>query len=177
MSQMKCVDVMHLAYLQTYENLFCLSKLIDLDGKSTATLKNISDQFIIEDKVLFAGDSEQYFDMTLLADNFYRYLEVKFEIPIKEKNKLKLLEFANELNLTGTSASIAFDQDEYKFLVQSRLYLQNYDLVQENNDEPDNHHDFFYAVEAAREQILATARMASSAVRELENCDWLASHN
>jgi hypothetical protein len=175
MSKMKCVDVMHLAYLQTYENLFCLSKLIDLDGKSTVTLKNINDQFIIEDEVLFAGDSEQYFDMILLADNFYRYLEVKFEIPIKEKNKLKLLEFANELNLTGTSASIALDQDEYKFLVQSRLNLLGYGLVQENNDEPDNHHGFFYAVETTREQILATAKMASSVVRGLENSDWLAS--
>lgn len=177
MSQMKCVDVMHLAYLQTYENLFCLSRLIDAHGKSTAILKKINDQYLLEDEVLFAGDSELYFDMTLLADNFFRYMEIKFDIPIKEKNKHKLLDLANELNLEGHPAAIALTKDEERFLVQSRLRLQEYGLVQENNNDSDNHHGFFYAVEAAKEQILATARMASTSVRVLEGYDWLASKN
>lgn len=177
MSQMKCVDVMHLAYLQTYEDLFCLSKLIDSNGKSTAVLKEVNDLYLLEDQVLFAGDSEQYFYMALFADNFERYLEFKFDIPVKEKNKLKLLDFANELNLGGHPASIALVEDDNKFLVQSSLSLREYGLVRENNNEPADHKGFYYAIEAAKEQILATAKMASTGVRWLENEGWLASSN
>ncbi len=171
---MKCIDAVYLAYLQTYEDLFCLSKYVDSDGKSTLEISQNDEHHILNDEILFAGESEQYFSMTIKADNYDRFFQVIIEIPVVKNEQLELLKFANKINLEAYPASISLNDAGDKFLVQSQINLSKYGLVRENNDEPDNHSGFFYAVEAAKEQLLATTRMGGSAVRALEHFGWMA---
>jgi hypothetical protein len=177
MSKMRCSSVVHLAYLQTYKDLFCLSKNIDSEERSTIRPKIIDDDFVIEDEVLFAGESEEYFLMKIIANDYYRFFEIFFEIPITETDKMLKLVFANEANLEISPAAICLNDIGDKYLIQSRTFLTGYGLVIENNDEPDNHSGFFYAVETAKEQILAVARMSTNVVRELNHLGWIANHN
>lgn len=176
MGQMKSIDAVYHAYLLTYEDLFCLSKNIDVKGKSTIKPQLIDEDYVIQDEVLFAGDSEQYFSMTLKTNNYFRYFEVCVKVPIKKVGREELLGFANSINLEVMApASVCLSNDANEFLIQSRTHLSGYGLVQENNDEPDNHSGFFYAVETTKKQILAVGRLSSVVVRELESLGWIAS--
>ena len=174
---MKCVDAVHLAYLQTFDSLFCQSKFIDSEGNST--LKPILEDecYVLNDDVQFMGDSTLFFRMVIKASNYDKFFDIRIEIPVIKKDFFDLLGFANELNLEGNSAAVSFDRNKNLYLIQSRTYLDVYGLVKENNDEPDNHHGFFYAVEAAKQQILITCKVAGKAAMELESLRWMPQNN
>ena len=177
MSRIKCVDVMHLSYLQTYNDPFCPSTKIDIDGGSLIDLEEIDGLYVYNDLIEFLGDSLEKFPMTLIADNYLRTIKIQFSLQLKKVKLGQVLRLLNELNAVGYAASVSFDDVTNKVLVQSEVRLLTYGLVIAANDSPDDHAGLTYAIEVTKEQILSTARMASSAVREFENLGWIKPQN
>lgn len=175
MSHMKCSDVAYLAYLQTYNSPFCLSKNIDDDGIALIKPVLVGELLCLFDEVMFVGESKEYFPMQLNADNYFREIEAKFTIPLPNRELISILEVANDLNSQGYPASLGFDIEANAFIVKSKIRLVDYGLVINNNEAPDNHPGFFYAFEAAKEHILATARMSSSAISKITQLGWIPS--
>jgi len=173
MSRIKCVDVMHLSYLQTYKDPFCSSKKIDIDGGSLIDLEEIDGLYVYNDQVEFFGDSSETFPMTLIADNYLRIIKIKFHLPLREVDLGLVLKLLNDLNAIGYAASASYDEGANNVVVQSEVRLLAYGLVTEGDNSLDDHAGLAYAVEVAKEQIVSTARMASSAVRELQHLGWL----
>jgi hypothetical protein len=173
MSRIKCVDVMHLSYLQTYNDSFCLSRKIATDGSSLIELEEIDGLYVYNDQVEFFGDSLKIFLMTLVADNYHRTIHIKFQLQLEKIELVQVLKALNELNALGYAASASYDEEANNVVVQSSVQLLGYGLVIEDNNSPDDHTGLAYAVEVTKEQILSTARMASRAVREFENLGCL----
>ena len=175
MSRIKCVDVMHLSYLQTYNDSFCLSRKIATDGSSLIELEEIDGLYVYNDQVELFGDSLKSIQMTLSADNYLRIIKVKFHLRLGEVELALVLKLLNELNAVGYAASASYDEEANNVVVQSEVRLLAFGLVMEDDNSLDDHAGLAYAVAVAKEQTLSTARMASSAVREFEQLGWLSS--
>jgi hypothetical protein len=86
------------AYLNLYDNLLCLSKFIDKNGDSTLDVIQNQDLLLIEDKILFFGINNNYFDWVIELHTLDLNLYCQCNIPMKYSNEIEILKIINTLN-------------------------------------------------------------------------------
>ena len=152
------------AYLNLYNNSLCLSKFIDENGFSTLDVIQNQDQLLIEDKILFFGINNNYFDWIIELHTLDLDLYCQCNIPMKYSNEIEILKIINTLNKMNNACATSLNFSKSQIEIKSSMALTGYGLSDHEKTEFDSI-KYTYSTNSIYNHLLTTVRFLNTIIK------------
>ena len=152
------------AYLNLYNNSLCLSKFIDENGDSTLDVIQNQDQLLIEDKILFFGINNNYFDWIIKLHTLDLDLYCQCNIPMKYSNEIEILKIIHTLNKMNNACATSFNFSKSQIEIKSSMILTGYGLSGHEKTKFDSI-KLTYSTHAIYNHLLTTVRFLNTIIK------------
>lgn len=152
------------AYLNLYDNPLCLSKFIDENGDSTLNVIKDNDFLLIQDKIIFFGINDNYFDWVIKIHTLDLDLNCQCNIPMQYSNEIEILKIINTLSSMNNACAISFNFSKSQMEIKSSMVLSGYGLSDNANADYDSI-KLTYSTLSIYNHLFTTVRFLNSIIK------------